>query len=172
MTFTWSEFWIGFYSNLTADLIIGIILYFLLTNLPKKRRDRVNLTMGLANLRDELKINQEKRIPMLIMELKNVPAGVIENHQFMLAQNAWESLKTTGLVSKIKNVKLVHNIFQLEEQINETNILLHAVQRLVFLEPKSLKKGNELPKYTIKACEMVEEYLEKTLPLLEKEING
>jgi hypothetical protein len=172
MTFAWSDFWVGLCANIMADLIIGVILYFLFTNLPEKRREKENLKKGLSNLKEELVLNQDKRIPRLILELKNLSGGVIENPQFMLAQNAWESIKTTGLLPKIKNVKLVHNIFQLEEQINETNFLLHDVQRLVFIDPKISKKGNKLPEYTIKACEMVKVYLDKTLPLIENEIKG
>jgi hypothetical protein len=172
MTFAWSDFWVGLCANLIADLVIGIILYFLLTNLPEKRRERENLKNGLSNLKEELILNQDKRIPKLILELKNLPEGLVENPQFMLAHNAWESIKTTGLLPKIKNVKLVHNIFQVEEQINEVNILLHEVQRLVFIDTKTMKKENELPKYTIKVCEKVKEYLEKALPLLENEIKG
>ena len=92
----------------------------------------------------------------------------------MLAQNAWEICsKTTGLLPKVKNVKLVHNIFQLEEQINETNYLLHEVQEFtLFLHPKLLKKENNLPEYTIKSCELVTGYLKRTLELINSEING
>ena len=172
MTFIWHDFWVSFLANLTADFIIGIILYFILTNLPEKRKEKEILVKGLANFRDEIIVNQEKRIPRLIEELKKLPGGVIEYSQFMLAQNAWESLKVTGLLPKIKNVKLVHNIFQLEEQMNETNILLHEVQQLVFFHPKLLKKENNLPEYTIKSCELVVGYLKRTLELLDAEIIG
>jgi hypothetical protein len=170
MTFTWSDFWVGLCANLTADLLIGVILYFFLTNLPDKRRERDNLKKGLTNLKEELIVNQEKRIPRLILELKNLSEGVIDTPQFILAQNAWESIKTTGLLPKIKNVKLVHNIFQLEEQIIETNHLLHEVQELIFFHPKLLRKENNLPEYTIKSCELVTGYLKRTLDLLDVEI--
>ena len=172
MTLLWSDFWVGFFANLTADFIIGIILFFILTNLPEKRKGNEILAIGLANFHEEITLNQEKRIPRLIDELKSLPGGVIHNPQFMLAQNAWESLKETGLLSKIKNVKLVHNIFRLEEQINETNFLLHEVQRLVYLHPELLRSENNLPEYTVRSCELVAEYLKRTMDLLDAEIKG
>jgi hypothetical protein len=172
MTFICQDFWVSFLANLSADFIIGIILYFILTNLPEKRKEKEILIKGLTNFREEIKVNQEKRIPRLIEDLKKLPGGVIENSQLMLAQNAWESLKVTGLLPRIKNVNLVHNIFQLEEQINETNHLLHEVEELVFFHPKLLRKENVIPECKIRSCELVTRYLKRTLELLDAEING
>jgi hypothetical protein len=164
-----SDFWINFWSNLGAGIIIGVLLYIVFTNLPEKRNAKNNLKLSLEFLLQECEVN-EKRLKMLEKELPLMASQTYDNPQILLAQNAWMLLSNTNLLPKINNPKLVHNIFQLEDQIYETNRILRDVFDFVFRNQGQNKGGSPFIQRASQPCSDTEKFLQKTKPYLKQEI--
>jgi hypothetical protein len=164
-----SDFWINFWSNLGAGIIIGILLYIVFTNLPEKRNAKKNLKLSLEFLLIECEVN-EKKLNVLDAELLCIGSTPGYRSQVLLAQNAWMLLSNTNLLPKINNPKLINHIFQLEDQIFETNRILREVFDYIYNHPGRNFVDGDYIKRANQQCSKVVEYLQNTKPYLTQEI--
>jgi hypothetical protein len=164
-----SDFWINFWSNLAAGIIIGGLLFIIFTNLPEKRNAKKNLRIGLEFFLEECELN-EKKLQSLDKEFPLMESQTYDNPQILLAQNAWMLLSNMNLLSRINNPKLVRNIFQLEDQVYETNRVLRDVFDFVYRNPGQNKGDSPFIKRASQPCSDADKFLQKTKPYLIQEI--
>lgn len=168
--FPWTDFSVGFLGNLAADLIVGVILFILLTNIPEKKKEKENLKIGMGLYFDELIINK-KRLGEIQKYLENLNTNEQISTPLSLAHAAWDMIQEARLLTKVKNTRLVHHIFQLQEKTTESNIELKVIQVFIRSNPHFGKVDDTFTRQARVCCQEAHQYLDETMALIKVEMD-
>jgi len=168
--FPCTDFYVGFLGNLGADLIVGVILFILLTNIPEKKKEKENLKIGMGLYFDELIINK-KRLGEIQKYLENLNTNEPISTPFSLAHAAWEMIQEARLLTKVKNTRLVHHIFQLQEKISESNNELKVILDFIRSNPNYGKVDDVFTRQAQVCCQETNQFLDETMTLLKLEMD-
>jgi hypothetical protein len=125
-------FLVNFLANLASDAILGILVYFAITQPGEKKRLRASIRQALGLLKSETETNVS-RARAYVRSFDSSDADISALFPLRYTRGAWNALKESGFLSRLDNARLVYYLLRMNEAMLVANKNLRRLQ-LAFLE--------------------------------------
>jgi hypothetical protein len=109
-----SDFWVSFLANLSADLLLAIALYIILTRPGERRKEKEAMLLGLGLLKNEIEVNIA-RCSEYVDVLKNPTRKINDLFPLRYRRSTWNSLKDSGFLGQLNDPQLAYYLFTMNE---------------------------------------------------------
>ncbi len=164
------EFWMNFWSNLLADALIAVIVYYALDIPSERRRKReerarrasqIRQTLGL--LRAELDVNRSRARSYI--QALNRGSDLSELFPLRFTRGAWNAIKESNILPEISDTNLVYHLLRMNEAALIANKNLRKLQ-LAYIDGK--KRKPTLSEIARRDCENFLKHLLAARALMEQ----
>lgn len=117
-----SDLLANFIANLGADVVLGIVLFFIITRPRERKARKERISQALSLLKSELELNEARARE----NLEKLDKHSASDAQLPLrhTRGAWNALKESGLLLEVDDLKLVYYLFRVNEITYATNVSL------------------------------------------------
>ncbi|MEW6027889.1 MAG: hypothetical protein AB1554_00245 [Chloroflexota bacterium] len=109
-----SDFWVNFLANLSADFLLAIMLYIILTRPDERRKEKEAMLLGLGLLKNEIEVNAA-RCKEYIAALKIPTKKINDLFPLRYRRSTWNSLKDSGFLGQLNDPQLAYYLFTMNE---------------------------------------------------------
>ena len=141
-----SDFWVNFFANITADGLIAIGLYFVLTRPDERRNARCVALQALGLIRTETQLNRDRATTYLSALTKSIrrPRGATINEaqyrdMFPLhfTRGAWNAMREGGFLPATEDPTIPHSLFTMNELATIANNNLRKLELVLLGESEA-----------------------------------
>lgn len=162
----WVDFWSNFISNAGSSVVIGFVLYWIITRPDEQKATKKRRTQALAMLKIEFQTNL-KRARQYSNALKTPENDLTPLYPVHFTRGAWNALRESGFLTQLEDMELVYELLRVNEVITVANSSLSSVRSSK--AGKTVKtKLNHYAKKAVRECAQIEMYIVPILAKLEK----
>jgi len=159
-----NEFWINFLANISADTLLAIAIYIIVTQPSERQKQKRNRNQSMGLLKAEILVNHH-RAKDYIKTLSVLKSDISELFPLRFSRGAWNALKDSGFLASIENPILSYLIFRMNESSLVANKDLRRYE--IAIIDKNEYNLDKLTNIAINDTKSMLTILERIIPMLD-----
>ena len=124
-----NEFWVNFLANILAEAILGVAVYFAVTQPKERKSKQTNMRKALGLLMAEVKVNRARaRKYVEALGTSAVKEEIRNLFPLRFTRGAWNALKESNLLPQLNDAQLVYYLLRMNEAALVANRNLRKLQ--------------------------------------------